>query len=302
MTWLWLVLGTIFVMLLVQNLVTSEKKIERRISHLYGFSEPAFLRSMGSLLGPPVIGGNEIRELVNGAQIFPAMLLAIGSAKHTITFETFIYWSGDIGRQFAEALAERARAGVKVHVLLDWVGTTKLDDEALEVMTSAGVEVEKYHPLHWYNLARLNNRTHRKILVVDGMVGFTGGVGIADKWNGDARNEDEWRDSHYRLEGPAVAQMQAAFMDNWMKSRGEVLHGDAYFPPLTDKGQHRAQMFKSSSTEGSESVRLMYLLTITSAKESILIANSYFVPDDLSVETFVRFRNSIHGSVSLSSE
>ncbi|MFZ2491055.1 MAG: phospholipase D-like domain-containing protein [Thermoanaerobaculia bacterium] len=287
MSYLWVVLATLFVTLVIQNLVTGEKKIERRIAHLYGVRDGRFLRAMGSLLGPPVVAGNDVRELINGEQIFPAMLEAIRGARRSITFETFIYWSGAIGRQFAEALAERAHAGVKVHVLLDWVGANKLDDEALGLMRDSGVQVEKYHPLRWYNLGRVNNRTHRKLLVVDGTIGFTGGVGIADKWNGAARNPDEWRDSHYRIEGPVVAQVQGAFMDNWMKSRGEVLHGDDYFPPLTERGRHDAQMFKSSSTEGSESVRLMYLLTIASAESSILLGNSYFVPDDLSVETLV---------------
>ncbi len=287
MTYLAIVLGTLFVTLLIQNLITGEKKIDRRIEHLYGVADPQFIRSMGTLLGPPLVSGNKVTELVNGNQIFPAMLEAIRSARRSITFETFIYWTGEIGREFAEALAERAAAGVKVHVLLDWVGTSKLDDEALELMKSSGVQIEKYHPLRWYNLGRVNNRTHRKLLVIDGKIGFTGGVGIADKWNGDARNPDEWRDSHYRVEGPAVAQMQAAFMDNWMKSRGEVLHGDDFFPTTERAGEHYAQMFKSSSTEGSESVRLMYLLTIASAEKSILIANAYFVPDDLSVETLV---------------
>jgi len=286
--YVWVILATLFVTLIVQNLLTGEKKINKRVQHLYGVADPQFLRSMGSLLGPPLVPGNDVRELVNGDRIFAAMLEAIRGAQKTVTFETFIYWSGKIGREFAEALADRARNGVHVHVLLDWLGTNKLDHEALELMVDSGVKVEKYHPLRWYNLGRVNNRTHRKLLVVDGRIGFTGGVGIADDWCGDARNENEWRDSHYRVEGPAVAHMQAAFLDNWMKSRGEVLHGDAYFPPLDQRGEHYAQVFKSSSTEGSESVRLMYLLTIASAEKSILIANSYFVPDDLSVETFVQ--------------
>lgn len=291
MSYVFLVLATLFVTLIVQNIVTGEKKIEHRVTHLYGVRDARFLRAMGSLLGPPVVSGNLVRELINGEQIFPAMLEAIRGARRTISFETFIYWTGQIGRQFAEALSERARAGVKVHVLLDWVGTHRLDKEALTMMIDSGVDVQKYHPLRWYNLGRINNRTHRKLLIVDGEIGFTGGVGIADKWNGAARNPDEWRDSHYRVEGPAVAHMQAAFMDNWMKSRGEVLHGDEYFPKLEPRGEHVAQMFKSSSTEGSESVRLMYLLTIASAEKSILLANSYFVPDDLSVETLVAAAN-----------
>ena len=291
MSYILIVLATVFVTVIIHNLMTGEKKIEHRVTHLYGVRDARFLRTMGSLLGPPVVGGNLVRELINGEQIFPAMLEAIRGARRTISFETFIYWTGEIGREFAEALSERARGGVKVHVLLDWVGTHKLDEKAFGLMRDSGVDIEKYHPLRWYNLGRINNRTHRKLLVVDGTVGYTGGVGIADKWTGAARNPDEWRDSHYRVEGPAVAHMQAAFMDNWMKSRGEVLHGDEYFPPLESRGEHLAQMFKSSSTEGSESVRLMYLVTIASAEKSILLANSYFVPDDLSIETLVAAAN-----------
>ena len=282
------VVATLFVGFLFLNLSPSEKKIRKHITPLYAVSDPQFLRSMGSLLGPAIVDGNRIVSLLNGDRIFPAMLEAIHAATKTITFETYIYWSGDVGQQFADALSERARGGVKVHVLLDWVGSGKAKKEYLDQMREAGVEVERYHPLHWYNLARLNNRTHRKILVVDGRVGFTGGVGIADKWTGNAQDEDHWRDSHFRLEGPAVAQMQAAFMDNWMKTQSEVLHGEEYFPPLEPVGKALAQVFKSSPREGSESVRLMYLLSIASARRRVLIANSYFVPDDLAVETMVQ--------------
>lgn len=282
--------ATLVVVLLFLNLSPSEKKIKRRIEPLYAVSDPQFLRSMGTLLGPAVVDGNRVVTLRNGDQIFPAMLEAIRGATRTVCFETYIYWSGDVGQMFADALSERARAGVQVHVLLDWVGSGKAKQEYLDEMKNAGVEVEKYHPLHWYNLSRINNRTHRKILVVDGRVGFTGGVGIADKWAGNAQDPDHWRDTHFRLEGPAVAQMQAAFMDNWMKTRSEVLHGEEYFPPLSPVGTSLAQVFKSSPREGSESVRLMYLLSIASARRRILIANSYFVPDDLSVETLVKAR------------
>jgi len=140
--------------------------------------------------------------------------------------------AGGIGREFADALAERARAGVKVHVVLDWLGSKKMEERYVREMEAAGVEVMRYHPLNWFNAWRDNHRTHRKLLVVDGAVGFTGGVGIADEWNGHAQDKDHWRDTHYRIEGPAVAQMQAAFMDNWMKTHDRVLHGDEYFPPL----------------------------------------------------------------------
>jgi cardiolipin synthase A/B len=282
--------ATIALILIVLNLSSGEKKIKHQIEPLYAVQDPQFLRSMGSLLGPAVVGGNRVTTLLNGDQIFPAMLEAIKGAKETIDFETYIYWSGKIGEQFADALSDRARDGVRVHVLLDWVGSGKAKKEYLDEMREAGVEVEKYHPLKWYHLARINNRTHRKLLVVDGKVGFTGGVGIADKWSGHAQDPDHWRDSHFRLEGPAVAQMQAAFMDNWMKTQSKVLHGEDYFPRLEPVGSSGAQVFKSSPREGSESVRLMYLLSIACARRRLLIANSYFVPDDLSVEALVSAR------------
>lgn len=218
------------------------------------------------------------------------MLSAIRGSRRTITFETYVYWSGKIGSEFADALCDRAAAGVKVHVLLDWVGSGEMDKSLLERMRKAGAQVERYHPLRWYTFARLNHRTHRELLVVDGRVGFTGGVGIGDLWLGHAQDPDHWRDTHFRLEGPAVAQMQAAFLDNWLKTYAEVLHGEDYFPALAPAGEMSAQVLKSSSSQGSESVQMMYLLSIAAAKDSILLASSYFVPDDLSVRTLVEAR------------
>ena len=290
---MWIVLAFVAGVLLaivVANLSSSSKKVERRIEHLYGVREPQFVRSMGSLLGPPVVAGNRVTALCNGDEIFPAMLETIRGATKTICFETFIYWSGSIGREFAEALRDRARAGVKVHVMLDWVGSNRIDESLVKLMTDAGVEAVRYHPLRWYNVGRLNNRTHRKLLIVDGRIGFTGGVGIADNWLGHAQDPDHWRDSHYRLEGPAVAHMQAAFVDNWMETCGEVLHGEEYFPPLEPVGSHPAQLFRSSADDGSESVRLMYFLSLASAERSVRLANAYFVPDSLAVRTLVDAR------------
>ena len=284
------VLVTVLVTVILLNLSSGEKKIQHRIEPMYGIGDEQFERSMGSLLGPPLVGGNVVIPLRNGDQIFPAMLAAIRSAQHTITFETYIYWSGQVGEEFASALAERARAGVKVHLLVDWVGSDKMDSTLLNQMTDAGVVLKRYHPIRWYTLSRLNNRTHRKILVVDGKIGFTGGVGVADLWMVNAQDKDHWRDSQFQLTGQAVAQMQAAFLDNWMKTTGEVLHGPEYFPALDSLGGVVAQMFRSSPGEGSESVRLMYLLSIASARQSILLSASYFIPDDLSVATLVAAR------------
>jgi cardiolipin synthase A/B len=290
---MWIVLAvlvTALSLLIALNLSSNERKIEHRVGALYATGDPQFVRSTSALLGSPLVDGNRLTALLNGDAIFPAMLDAIRSARATITFETYIYWSGDIGRVFADALAERARAGVRVHVLLDWLGSGKIDAAFLSEMEEAGVEICKYHPLRWYNIGRMNNRTHRKLLVVDGRVGFTGGVGIADNWLGNGQDPDHWRDSHFRIEGPAVAQMQATFMDNWMKCRALVLHGEEYFPALASSGPSAAQVIDSSPFEGSEVVRLMYLLSIASARESILISNSYFVPDDLAVRELVAAR------------
>ena len=275
-------LVTVIGIFLVMNFSMGEKHLKQDMQRLYGTSEPQFQRVMGTLLGPGIVDGNRAQEYLNGDQIFPAMLGAIRSAKRSITFETYIYWSGDIGREFADALAERARAGVKVHVLLDWVGSAKIDESFYAEMEKAGVEVKKFHKPHWSTLDKMNNRTHRKILISDGKMGFTGGVGIAPQWTGNGQDKDHWRDSHYSVEGPVVAQMQAVFMDNWLKAAGTVLHGEAYFPPLTAVGTSRAQVFSSSPTNGSESMHLMYLMAITAATKNIDISSAYFVPDDVS--------------------
>ena len=274
-------LATGALVLLALNFTAGEKKVQQQLPRLYSTASPDFERALGSLLGPGIVGGNAVTELLNGDQIFPPMLAAIQGAKKSITFETYIYWSGDIGKQFADALSERARAGVRVHVLLDWVGSANMDESYLTEMKEAGVQIEKFHKPHWYNLARLNNRTHRKLLVVDGQVGFTGGVGIASLWMGNAQDPDHWRDSHYLVRGPVVAQMQATFLDNWLKVTGKVLHGALYFPPIAPAGAQKAQMFSSSPSSGSESMQLMYHLAITAAERSIDLSVAYFVPDEL---------------------
>jgi len=281
------VAGTLAVTLLLRNLAGGEKEIHRTIPRLYSSRDPDFLRAMGIALGPSIVGGNRVEVLLNGDEIFPAMLQAIRGAQKSITLETYIYWSGRVGDEFAAALAERARGGVKVHVLVDWLGSSKIDKNDVELMTRAGVDFQKYRPLRWYNLSRLNNRSHRKLLVVDGRVGFTGGVGIAEVWTGHAQDPDHWRDSHYRVEGPVVAQMQAAFMDNWIKTTGAVLHGPDYFPALASAGPDSAQLFSSSPVGGSESMELMYLLAITAAERSIRLESAYFVPNDMSHKALV---------------
>lgn len=270
--------------LLALNLSSGSPAKQQAIDLDYGVRDPRFARALSGLLGPPVQAGNRVQALENGVEIFPAMLAAIRAARRTITFETYIYWSGEIGREFSQALSERAHAGVTVHLMIDWVGAGKIDDAQIEAMRAAGVHVERYHPLAWWSLDRVNNRTHRKLLLVDGQVAFTGGVGIADLWLGDADSPEHWRDTHFRIEGPAVAQAQTAFMENWLEIDPEVRHGDGYFPVVEPAGEALAQFFSSSPDAGSSGMRLLYLLAIEAARETIHLASSYFVPDDASVE------------------
>jgi len=281
------VAATLVLSVLALNFMPGEKQIERQLTRQYDTRDPQFRRSLGVLLGPPILEGNKVEALINGDQIFPAMLAAIRDAKETITLETYIYWSESIGTEFSKALSERARAGVKVHLMLDFMGSMKMDNALVEEMKKAGVQVQRYHKPAWWKLARMNNRTHRKLLVIDGKVGFTGGVGIADQWRGNAQDEDHWRDSHFRVEGPVVGQIQAVFNDNWTKATGTVLDGPGYFPALTPKGTMPAQMFSSSPTGGSESMHLMYLMALTAARETIDLSAAYFVPDDLTIRTMI---------------
>src|SRR3954453_11303037 len=275
--------GTLLAVVLMSGCATRESRdVKHEVEPLYSASAPTFKQATGSILqGGSYIAGNNITTLVNGREIFPPMLAAIRAAKRTINFETYVYWDGDIARQFTAALAERARAGVQVNVILDAQGTGKIGSANLEQLHSAGVHVVKYHPLALWDPRKYNNRTHRKLLIIDGKVGFIGGVGIADEWLGNGDSPDHWRDNHYRVTGPVVAQIQGAFMDNWLKAEGTVLHGPDYFPPLAATGSHSAQVFWSSPRLGNMDVHLLYLLAIAAAQHSLSLENAYFVPDGL---------------------
>lgn len=269
--------GTLAV-IISKNFLETEKKITHHIETDYAVCDEAFARTMSHLLGPPLLSGNKVTVLQNGAQIFPRMLEVIRQAERSVTFENFVWTKGRIVEEFSAAFAECARRGVKVHFLQDAMGSNCLDSGCMKQMREAGVEVEIFRR---YNLANFNHRTHRKILVVDGRIGFVGGVGISDMWDGHGNKSDHWRDTQYEVEGPVVAQMQQAFMDNWMQTRARVLHGDDYFPKLFPCGDTQCQIFTSSVSEGADSARLMFLMSIAAARQSIRIVNPYFVPDML---------------------
>jgi cardiolipin synthase len=291
---LWLIVATVLVTLLLTGVYANLRNANEFQAYEIGAIPPAndirFGKIVGDLLDPAFVAGNQVDTLLNGAQIFPAMLEAIRAARHTITFESYIYWSGNTGKLFADALASKAREGVKVHLLLDWAGSGKMDAELIGRMEAAGVEVKRYHEPRWFSITRMNHRTHRKILVIDGKVGFTGGVGIADEWTEYGLDPAHWRDTHYRVRGPVVAQMQSAFMDNWLKVQGKVLLGDGYFPELSPAGKSPAQMFISGSDEGGSSVRILYLMAIAAARKSIHLESAYFVPDEHTVKQLVLAR------------
>jgi cardiolipin synthase len=255
------------------------KPARHQIPPLYSASSPDFQRTAGSLLDPPFVAGNNITTLVNGEQIFPAMLSAIRSAQHTINFETYVFWEGHVARDFVEALADRARAGVKVNVIIDALGTHKLGKENVNRMRDAGVNVFKYHTILWIDPRRYNYRTHRKLLIIDGKEAFIGGVGIADEWAGNGQGKGKYRDNQYKVTGPVVAQLQGAFVSLWLRSKGDLLYGPDYFPPLTATGDYPAQTVNSSTWDGN--LDFMYRLAIASAQKTLRIENAYFLPDKL---------------------
>jgi cardiolipin synthase len=283
-------LSTALLVALGINLATAEKRLLYRPRRLYTSRDADFKRALGVLLGPPLVAGNDVRTLINGEQIFPPMLDAIAAAKISVTFETFVF-RDEIGGRFCQALTHAAQRGIRVHVLLDWLGSRTMPPAMLSTLRAAGADLQLYHAPSWYHIGRLNNRTHRKLMVIDGRIGFTGGVGFGREWVGNRKHPKDWRESHYQVAGPVVAQMQAVFVDNWIKATGRVLHGPEYFPTdLSVQGDMDAQMFGSSPVGGSESMHLMVLLALTAANTSIDIENPYFVPDRLTVDALLAAR------------
>ena len=256
--------------------------------HTFAVGDPEFIGSALALSDPVLIPGNKIDILQNGDAYFPAMLDAIRHAQHAINFEAYILYSDTIGRQFRDALAERARAGLEVRVLLDGIGSSsKLKNSDVRVMTDAGCKFAYYHPMHSWRVDRTNRRSHRRILVVDGKIGFTGGVGFAEKWSGHAQDPEHWRDSQLRVEGPLVASLQGAFQEHWVKSFGEALSGAAQFPQLPAAGNLKAQVVSSRSFSMAP-VPLLQAVAFTAATKRIWITNAYCTPTDDQVEQLVK--------------
>jgi cardiolipin synthase len=257
------------------------------LDHEFSIESNEFLDTIAGASGVPFVEGNAVELLNNGDAFYPRMLEAIEGAHASITIEAYVYWAGEVGLLFACALAERAKGGVKVKILLDAIGSASIGSEILETLDGGGCQVAWYNPIHWYTLGRFNNRTHRKSLIIDGQVAFTGGAGIADHWLGNAQGPGQWRDMQIRIEGPAVTPLQTGFAYNWQQSTGELLTGSMYYPSMTPRGGLAVQTLMSSPEMGASSVRTMYYLSIVCARKSIYIANPYFIPDSVAIETLI---------------
>jgi cardiolipin synthase A/B len=256
--------------------------------------EASFFRTIEAHSDAPIVSGNRIEVLLNGDETFPSMLREIRKAKSTITFAQYLYEDGSIARELAQAFAERCRAGVKADILLDHHGSGKAPSDIIATMKDAGCHVEYFRRVEAegiifpWKLLRYNYRSHRRVLVIDGRIGFTGGYGISEAWTGDGRTPEHWRDTNARIEGPVVSFLQAAFAESWLETTGIAIGGDGYFPRLDAAGNVRAQIVKSSPTGGSFQNYMLFLLSINSAKKSILITNPYFIPDNVMTEALVK--------------
>jgi cardiolipin synthase len=248
--------------------------------------EATFFPTIAAHTDAPIMGGNKIDVLLNGEQTFPAMLKAIRGARKSITYAQYLYQDGAIAYELAEAFAERCRAGLTVKLLLDSHGGGKIPKDIPQLLTDAGCQLEWFRRVRLFQfitpweLLNYNYRNHRRILVIDGTLGFTGGHGVAEEWTGDGRTDGKWRDTDVRVEGPIVQQMQAAFVESWRDTTGHILGGDLYFPALKPVGKVNAQIVKSSPLGGTYESYMLLLLSISSARKSIHLSNPYFLPDE----------------------
>lgn len=257
----------------------------------YGPGDPKFASALGPVVGAEFTAGNTVETLVNGVRFFPAMLDAIHQAKATITLETYIWSPGVISDQFIDALGAAAQRGVQVLVLVDGMGTLKFRGPDRERLEKSGVKVVKYGREHWWEVKpNINHRTHRKLLIVDGKVGFTGGMCIDDRWLGDADAPDRWRETVVRVEGPVVRQMQAVFAANWLRTTSRLILGEGYFPTARSRGEVVSHCFMSGPSEGPQHARLAHLFAIAGARRTIDIGHAYFVPDDLAIDMLLEAR------------
>jgi cardiolipin synthase len=268
-----------------RSVFSTDKRETYHFTPDFGVSSAEFRRSLDTL-SSHVVGGNSAELLQNGDEIFPAMTRDIRQAKATVNLETYIFQPDEAGRQFASAMIDAARRGVEVRLLIDDYGSKLGDLE--EPLKAAGVKFKVYRPIRVYSIYKIGKRTHRKLLIVDGKIGYTGGLGIDKRWLGDARNTGEWRDNQVRVEGPVVAEMQSLFSEDWTYTTGEILAGDGFYPKLVPVGTVEAEAVKASRGDASSVPKMLYYMAIQSAQHSILIQNAYFLPDAQTRDALIR--------------
>ncbi|HSG38370.1 MAG TPA: phospholipase D-like domain-containing protein, partial [Thermoanaerobaculia bacterium] len=298
--------GVILFLLLLLWSMQRERESHVRVPDLADFEQA--LPSVASLTGSPIVAGNRVQVLQNGDGFFPVLFDDIAAARQTIHLETYVWWEGEICQRLAEALAAKAGEGVEVRLTLDAAGSTKGDDELFKAMEKAGVKISFYHPFEIQDLGLLNNRTHRKLAILDGRIAHVFGHGIAQEWTGDGQDAEHWRDTGVRLEGPIVSSIQAVFAENWVEQTAEVLVGEKYFPKLPAVGSVRAHVTASSPQGGVSRLELLYKLAIATAQKELIIQNPYFIPDgelvgllEKAVRRGVKVRVMIPGQVTDSS-
>ena len=285
--WVFLIVCLLAIIVVYSIFFVRRNVIDYHPQHTFPVSDPAFFGSAHALADPLPIAGNKIELLHNGVEIFPAMLAAIRSAKQSVNFEAFIFHTGAVGHKFRDALIERARAGVRVRVMLDGMGSgSSLDNDDVEAMKAGGCHFAYYHPVQSWRVDKINRRSHRRVLVVDGRIGFTGGVGFSDEWAGNADSPEHWRESHARIEGPLVGKLQAAFQQHWVKRTTEALSGGHEFPELAPAGEARGQVVASHSFSVA-AMPLVQAVSIASAQKTISITNPYCTPSDAQVALLV---------------
>lgn len=272
------------------HLMPDRRDLVAPVPHVAGLSTPEFMRTLSGTFRGELVGGNAIDTLVNGNEIYSAMIAEIEAAQTSINFETYIYWSGEVADRLLEAFAAKAWEGVEVRLLIDWFGSQRLDAADLDALHAAGVRVERFRRPKLGQIGRVNNRTHRKVTVIDGRIGFIGGVGVADEWLKVGDGPPIWRENHYRVRGPVVAELQSAFAEHWLEATGEILQGEAFYPQIAEAGQVHAQLVTYSFGGSNIDIQLALLMSLAAAEHRIVIGTPYFSPDDITIDQLVLAR------------
>lgn len=263
-----------------------ERNFHVRVPDLDSFEQA--LPSIAGMTTAVIMDGNKAEILQNGDEFFPALLESIAKAKESIHFETYVWWTGGICDEVAEAFAKRAREGVEVRVMIDALGTMKMSKRLRKLMTDAGCKVVRYHPLRLVDIGQLNKRTHRKLAIFDGREAYIFGHGISRLWTGHGQDKDHWRDTGVRLHGPVVNAVQSVFAQHWIEETGEVLVGEKCFPALEPEGDLKMHVLWGAPLGGVSDLELMFKMSLASAQKEIVIQNPYFIPDDETVQLLKR--------------